>query len=283
MHVSIYSYCFVFLNFILSRYLYIRTKFIFSWNPMAIKKNSDAKPVEYNILCLRCKVKTKHAILSSIVETWSENNWDWEFVDKFQIIQCEWCETTSFRKTHTDSEDYYYVEETWECEYIQTETLYPKRHLETLELVKFKHLPSDISNLYNEVIESYNNEILTLCGVWVRAVVECICISNWVNEWPLKNAWNNGAIVKKRSKSLQGMINWLAEQWHLSERQATALHENRFLGNESAHQFIVPSKKDLYMAIKIIEGVLNMIYEIPLHAESLEKWRVKRTIGKKII
>lgn len=119
------------------------------------------------ILCSECKRSTNHeVILSADIdgrEDFDEHDWiSWEV--HYQIVQCKGCDSFSFRKSDSNSEDHYQVSET-ESETIINESLYPKRNTNTLAVKEFINTPYSLRRIYREVIESFNNGIYTLCGV----------------------------------------------------------------------------------------------------------------------
>ena len=72
----------------------------------------------------------------------------------------------------------------------------------------------------------------------------------------------NGTNKTERRKNLEGKIEGLHENSLLTKRHAKILHELRFLGNKSAHEFDKPTKNELLVAIEIIEHTLENMYEL---------------------
>jgi hypothetical protein len=185
-------------------------------------------------------------------------------------LQCQGYEEISFCQTASYSES-----DNEEFSNYSTVTLYPKRTKETINIKSYHNLPQNINRLYQETINSYNNDIMTLCAAGVRALVEGICIDKNIRGGEIIYTDKNGDQKTKRSKDLQGKIHGLYEKGILTKDDAEALNEHRYLGNEAIHELFLPSKEKLSLAITIIEHILNSIYEIPLKTHELQKARKK--------
>ena len=134
-------------------------------------------------------------------------------------------------------------------------------------------LPDNINRLYKETIECYNNGIFTLCAAGIRALVEGICIDKKIKDGNVEENDKNGNIKIIRKRNLEGKINGLIEKGVLTKENAESLHEHRYMGNEAVHQLSLPSKKELSLAISIIENIFDSIYEIHDMIEELKEAR----------
>src|SRR5256885_15699596 len=95
------------------------------------------------LLCERCLIQTRHIVMQS-VEVEGEA-WDWEFQysEKYQIVKCQGCDSISFRKSHMNSEDYWYDPVTGEPDNAERIEIYPgrasgRKKLEDLYLLPFQ-------------------------------------------------------------------------------------------------------------------------------------------------
>ena len=59
----------------------------------------------------------------------------------------------------------------------------------------------------------------------------------------------------------------------MTERQAQALHEHRFLGNSALHELEAPSREMVEIAIAIVEHVMESLYNLPIQAGNLMRMR----------
>jgi len=211
---------------------------------------NGTKGKSLKVICLNCKVETNHLVFASIEEDGSEEfgeeYFHWKSI--YQIIRCNGCDNLSFRIETRHSEMYQDEE--------PEEIVYPERSKETISCKIFSVLPDNIDKLYQEVIVCYNNNILTLCAVGIRAIVEAICLE--------KN------IAKS---NLKEKIDDLVEREILTKEKVTILHNHRLLGNEAVHKMSTPKKEILKIAIDIIESMLDYIYEIPYKGMRLERTR----------
>ena len=110
--------------------------------------------------------------------------------------------------------------------------------------------------MYMETIKCFNAGAFTLAGGGLRAIVEAICQDRQVT-----------------GKDLATKIEALVKQGYLVQAQADLLHEERYIGNFALHEMKTPTKEDLEDGLKIIEGLMNTIYVLPLHAARLKDKR----------
>lgn len=220
------------------------------------------------LLCSDCNRSTKHIVLASIdedgSEEWDEDCWiSWE--NNYQIVQCQGCETISFRHLN------------WFSEYQDhdssghTERVYPKRDLDTLKIKELLNVPKVLRRIYRETIEAFNSECLTLCAAGLRGIVEGICANQGVADGPVEVPAKGGGTKTVRKDNLEGKISGLYEKGILTQGSADILHGHRFLGNEAVHELAQPSSDELQLAIEIIEHTLEQLYEIPEKAFELKQ------------
>ena len=230
---------------------------------------SDGNLVQ--VICLTCKNKNRHKVLTSVDVNGNE---EWEYGERyywnsnFQIIECQGCGSISFRSEHSNSEEHD------ENGTIVNELIYPKRTTDTWNSKDFFNIPYNLRRIYRETIDCYNNENLTLCGAGVRALVEGLCIENGISDGEIDTPGPGGTIIKKRVDSLQGKINGLHEKGKLTKENAEILHEHRFLGNTAVHELSAPSKGELSLALEIVEHVFDNLYEIPIKGMELQHKRL---------
>jgi hypothetical protein len=239
---------------------------------MTIKYNTKQGKV-HQILCTSCKRKTRHLVLTSVDAGGSE---DWGGGDFFhwssshQIVQCQGCETISVRIESANSEDFDMQEGP-----TVHEEVYPRRTSSTIDPKNLMNVPYNLRRIYRETVDSFNNDILTLCGAGVRTLVEGICTDKNIKGGAVEPKPTGAGKPKLRSNSLEGKINGLAENGILTENNAKVLHQHRYLGNEAVHELNAPSKEELALAIEIMENVLISIYEIPKKGLELQSKRSK--------
>jgi hypothetical protein len=215
-------------------------------------------------LCVQCKVETNHIVLREITrfsgdeEFWTEGKW--------QIIECKGCEGISFREVWKCSED---------IDPSTSVTLYPFRSFYSLTRKSFINVPDKIKSIYNEVIDAFNRGLLVLCSGGIRAVIDGICLTEGIHGGPVEMK-KHGEIIIQRKKDLQGKIGGLYEKKLLTKQHAEVLHEHRLLGNEALHSLNPPTRKELKIAIEIIEHTLVNIYELSEKRSDLRYIKQKR-------
>lgn len=227
-----------------------------------LKDQSKEKMTQAN--CEECQGEKEHEIISSYIDKGSQMLKDegygvwWE--NEFQIIQCRGCKTISFRKKEYFSED----------DFDDTDPtriyLYPERRWSEKQQIETLYFPRSVSSIYREVIKTYNNNCVVLCTIGLRALVEAMC-----NELKIPGIY----VYSKRKKKdvlkddLEGKIDGLVEKQYLTPHAAKILHAHRSMGNGAAHEIKQFDKKDLLVAIEIIEHCLQHIFTLPYKGNSL--------------
>lgn len=118
-------------------------------------KENETKGENLEIGCLKCKNKTKHMVLQSVDIFTSEvvpyeYGIDWQ--NHYQIVQCQSCESMSFRHLNWCSE---FRDNVWDG---ATETLYPKISKNCLFEKSFLKIPQALRRIYGETVDSFNNK-----------------------------------------------------------------------------------------------------------------------------
>jgi len=201
---------------------------------------------KHKFVCRECSRETVHVIIAAYTENGSEdcgggNSVDWQKTD--QIIQCQGCESVSFRVTSTNSEDY-----DWEPEgmYLnETVTYYPGRSA-GLKAIDSYLLPQGVQDIYKETVLAIENEQSILAGIGIRALIETICKD-----------------LNAEGNNLHDKINSLREKAIVTPEGVVTLHKLRVLGNGAAHEVKKHTNKQLSLALQIIEHMLDGTYIIP--------------------
>lgn len=223
-------------------------------------------------LCRSCEGETNHQILHTEIHTGElpfkhhpEDLYWWE--TKYQIIECLGCNLKAFRTENTNSEDHDH-----EKMFVNVD-LYPKWELDNLKFKYYFAAPGVIQKVYKETIEAYNSNMEILCAAGARSLVEGICKTQKIKKGNITYIDDEGNIQTKKSDSLGGKINGLAEKGILSKKNSEALQEHKFLGNTALHELDVPSKKSLKLSIEILENILDSLYEIPIKVKTIQRER----------
>lgn len=198
------------------------------------------------VVCRECCRETIHIIAASYMESGSEDVGGGHSVDwtcENQVIQCLGCESVSFRVVSTCSEDYHVDEDG--MEYIETIKYYPGR-AERLKGINTCLLPAMVQPIYEETVLAIENEQNVLAGIGVRALIETICKDQ-----------------EAEGKDLYHKINSLKDKSILTSEGAETLHKLRILGNSAAHEVKAHNKEQLFLALQIIDHMLDGTYIIP--------------------
>ncbi|MFB4472137.1 DUF4145 domain-containing protein [Oceanobacillus caeni] len=232
--------------------------------------------LEEKVYCTNCKNKTHHGI----VHTYSERSDiydDMQWHDEYHIVKCLGCYNVSFVRQYGDEDMWEQVngERFWVDEF----TAYPGEPKEEYEEglltmnrqpKEFKHTPNNILDLYNQIIESFNNLHFVLCVSGLRTLIEGICSQQGIKKGYIydcdKNKLPNkkDGVVKK-SESLGGRIFGLFENDHILFHQALLLQKVKDIGNSAIHDIEVPDIYTIYEIISVVEEAMSDIYELKNH------------------
>lgn len=206
--------------------------------------------------CRICKRGTKHEVVVDAVESGSSSSGDFEvyWASEYQIVRCLGCETVSFRRASSNSEDGYAQvgEDEWE-QYVHEE-LFPSPHEGRQPISDVQLLPDKILRIYEESLSALNSRQEVLCGIGIRAIVETVCKDK---------AANGGDLYSK--------INSLITQGVLTADGAKILHQLRTLGNNAAHEVKPHGPKELGLAFDVVDHLLLGVYVLPEHAKKVFK------------
>jgi hypothetical protein len=236
---------------------------------------NETKDKIVNIHCTECKRSTRHRVCISLDKTASEHNaeerWYIGWSDRYQVIECQGCETVSFRHHSWFSEDQYDEDNDG-----TTERIYPLRNKDAVSARPYHNVPSNLRRIYTELIDCFNNDSPTLCAAGLRALVEGICAQQGIVEGPIEVPAKGGGTQIIRRDNLEGRIAGLQEKGLLTEQSAQTLHQHRYLGNSAVHELARPSTDELKLAVEIVEHVLEQLYELPEKAAELRRAIARR-------
>lgn len=220
-----------------------------------------------SVYCIECKRSTRHLVAVSLDKTGSESNehegWSVDWSNRYQIIECQGCETISFRDLSWFSEAQDFDDDG------TTERLYPLRNKDAISVRPYHNVPSNLRRIYTELIDCFNNDSPTLCAAGLRALVEGICAHQGIVDGPVTVPAKGGGTQVVRRDHLEGRISGLQEKGLLTQSSAQTLHEHRYLGNSAVHELARPAVDELKLAIEIVEHVLEQLYELPEKAAEL--------------
>ncbi|MBW3571125.1 MAG: DUF4145 domain-containing protein [Gemmatimonadetes bacterium] len=200
------------------------------------------------VQCAECQRLTNHDVLAVHRSSGETPDGDIRWWETHQIVQCRGCETVSFRKATTTSEDF----DPYTGEPYISENLYPNRTEGREPMIGYEQFPARTRHMYLEVLKALNSSAPILTAIGLRALIESICLEQ-----------------KTKAKNLAGNIDELADLGYLSEKQAEFLHAHRFMGNDAAHEIRAPQPQDLIAALDVAETLLKTIYILPDVAASI--------------
>lgn len=201
--------------------------------------------------CQKCNRSTKHNILGQ--KNIENKEFYYHHETKYYLLECNGCESISFRKEFYDYDSVYQVGPD-EYEYDKEIEVFPHKIDGHNEIKFFNYVPNIVENIYKESLLSIQEGAFTLAGLGLRATIEAIC--------------NHKEII---GKNLQVRINNMHKKGLISKADADRLHAIRFMGNDAAHEIKKAKKQSVLVALKIIEHIILSVYifekEVNIHLE----------------
>lgn len=190
--------------------------------------------------CGKCRLNTRHKVVKYHSVQGSE---EYNCLEEYCILECCGCLHISFSDTFNDyeyaSQDPYTGR--WEHP-IRTKN-YPPVAVEHKSIEKISWIPNVVEKAYSQTLACLENGFLLLSGIGLRCCIEAIC-----------NEQNIGG------RNLSTRITNLHKRGLISSRDEKRLHGIRFLGNDAAHEILEPKKEAVFVALKIVEHLVNSVY-----------------------
>ncbi|HAS6957204.1 TPA: DUF4145 domain-containing protein [Vibrio vulnificus] len=201
--------------------------------------------------CSSCETESKHTVVADVeLQLREEDSHNFYGSDKqYQTIQCNGCDTISFRIAHYSTEDIYHIEgeeNGFNDIYLQAEEFYPNPNVSREPIDNLGWLPSHIPPIYSETLLALNNNQRILAGIGIRAILESVC----------KNLGATGGTLHRK-------IDSLVETKSLSLNDAEVLKLIKNMGNNAAHDVLLHEHDQLEIAFNIIERMLESVYIAP--------------------
>lgn len=204
--------------------------------------------------CYSCKQDTWHNIIAKAEEFGDEDYW-WH--TRFYIVKCCGCESIAFLTESEEESDVDY-DEYGNMTLKTIQKTYPAQRPIADKIVDTWYIPSKICKIYNETMEALNRKCFLLAAAGFRVLVEAICVDQNID-----------------GKSLETKINNLCKNGIITHNDRDRLHTIRFMGNDSVHSVVGPSKDQLLLVLDIIHNMLNNLYVLTEKYNSLLKTPIK--------
>lgn len=192
--------------------------------------------------CKKCKGLRNHNTIYEHKVRGEEDDFNFQWIDQYKIIECNGCENVSFLHIYSDSSMMRSVNTEQGYEYYEEEIVYPYYLTKGYEIVSY-NLPKPIKEIYVESISAFKADAYILTAGGFRAVIEALC---------------NHLKIKKGN--LEERINLLHNKGHLSLGESKRLHSIRFLGNDALHEIEKPKKAQLEILLEIINHLLSNLF-----------------------
>lgn len=195
--------------------------------------------------CATCRTNTNHTVVLSVEVRQEVFNGEIMGWTSFQTVRCLGCESFSFRRTHQNTEDFYFDDDGEQIPF-ETSEVYPPRAVGRQKLEGSGLLPDGIRAIYDESYKALCSEIPILSAVGIRALVEAVCQE--------ENA---------QGRHLEKQIDDLVNKQVLGRAGAKVLHKLRIMGNKSVHEMKRHDTRTLGIAFDVVENLLREVYIFP--------------------
>lgn len=224
------------------------------------------------VYCEGCKTETFHEeVITPYTLKGYPPIFDTSWEESYYIARCKGCHTITFIKKYGD-EDMWETNDFGEREHYVKYTIYQEETVDRQKLHSiqtFKKIPSLISGLYIEIVNAYNRNLLLLCCVGLRMVIEAICKDKGIPDKSYSfNADDTPKVdsvtgeQKFRFINLNEKMAQLKQDGHITQVQLNVLLQIKDLGNESAHDITKHNEIIIREAIRVIETMLYNIYDL---------------------
>jgi hypothetical protein len=221
------------------------------------------------VYCETCEGERSHQEVAQPYELNSGIDAEIRWFEKYYIAKCRGCETITFVKKH-GNEEMWELDAFGEQEYTFTFTVYHEALVNRQRRRKrkdFKHVPDFIKYLYTEVIDAYNRNLLILCPVGQRMIIEAICQEKGIEIELLSGKDGTPKLddegqQKYRNLTLSEKIDILQSSGYITPIQAAVLHQIKGMGNDAAHKITKHDDEIIGAALEVLESMLYSIYEL---------------------
>jgi hypothetical protein len=200
--------------------------------------------------CRNCRRSTRHEVLDEHIDDGDPNAYRERTF--WQIVRCLGCFSFGFRREHADYEMVTFGLSN-EPEMETTVHCYPQYLRDHVGIDAVNYLPKSLRIVYTQTVRALADGSTVLAGIGLRACIEALC--NHLNV---------------AGRNLEKRIDQLFKAGLVSSQDRRRLHAIRFLGNDAAHEIVVPSSDDLRTALDIVEHTLNSVFVLEQRSRDLE-------------
>jgi hypothetical protein len=179
-----------------------------------------------------------------------------EVID-YHVMSCNGCYSVVLLQAHSfklnnETED---TEKTNHPQIIQWQIGEWIPTYEPREAKSYLRLNKKLTNIYKEVISTFNNRNYISCTIGLRSLLEGVC--------------SDKGISGKELNNLEKKLDALSHQNILPANIVTHLHKYRISGNVAAHELEALAPKKLGLCIDIVEDLLNFIYDLEYKLQNI--------------
>ncbi|RBP95385.1 uncharacterized protein DUF4145 [Cytobacillus firmus] len=221
--------------------------------------------LENKVFCRTCGKKTNHLITTCHYESIKISNVH-EFLITHAILKCAGCDTITYADIHHDP----HVDEQGNQKDLRI-IIFPEEPKVSMrvttkgDIIYSSEIPKNISEIYKQLVASYNRKHNLLCAIGLRTLIEAICNELKIIKGFKYDENKNPLTQEGKKESIEGKINGLYEKEYIIWYQTLILQRIREIGNAATHELVEPTSEELYSAIEVVENLLENIYNLKNH------------------
>ncbi|HFQ4970556.1 TPA: DUF4145 domain-containing protein, partial [Vibrio vulnificus] len=139
-------------------------------------------------------------------------------------------------------------------EQVYVSTFYPEHTFSHRNPKSFCYIKDELRDLYRDIVTSFRYDLAIPTATAIRTLLEAICIDQGITD---DIAWKFHIKIEKLN-DIVGMPKSITE----------GLLTLKFMGDSAAHKLISPQRKDLSLAIDLLEALMLHLYEAKFDLES---------------
>ena len=205
--------------------------------------------------CVTCGAPTRHKVVAARNVQVDESEGDFSIYlwDDYEIVECQGCQTISFRHAHRDTENVLHTED-MKAELIDDVSVYPPRSIRKTSLGDAIELPFPMRSLYLETCRALDAGLHHLVALAFSPLMEAT----------MKDQAVPGRSVFHR-------IDAAAKRGLVTAAEAEILHKVRDIRNAADHEAERPLDSSTMAAFEVLERLLSRIYVEPNIADRLKR------------
>lgn len=204
------------------------------------------------VFCNQCRGKTSHHVVGDVEESIRDDETEFSWSIRFEMLQCGGCQEVVLRRTYTFSEDPDVSVQFFppEMSRVRPEWRYS--------------LPKDLRSLLDEIYRSLDSENLRLPMMGARTLIDMLITEKI------------GDVGNFKQKLVE-----LERKGFLSSGNSETLYAALEVGNAAAHRGHAATLTEVNAVMDVVENLLQAVYVFPGITRRLREGTPSRPVAKR--